>query len=160
GTVAGMAMALERFGTMPWSTVLEPAAVLAEEGFQLTEAQHVSWYSYDGPDKPGGLVRMSYSDDGRALYTDDGMPLEPGHRVRNPDLANTLRHLMNHGARDFYRGALAEAMLAELAAYGSQLSAADFADYEVSEHPPLTTTYRDTTLAFPGFPGGGVSILA
>ncbi|WP_163700719.1 gamma-glutamyltransferase family protein [Mycolicibacterium agri] len=160
GTVAGMARALEMFGTMPWSAVLEPAAALAEEGFALTEAQRVSWYSDDGPDKPGGLARMAYSETGRALYTDDGKPLPLGHRVSNRDLANTLRHLMGKGAADFYRGELAEAMVGDLAAHESLLRTEDFEEYSVSENPPLTTTYRDTTLAFPGFPAGGVSILA
>jgi gamma-glutamyltranspeptidase/glutathione hydrolase len=160
GTVAGMGRALEQFGTMPWSAALEPAATLAEDGFELTEAQQLSWYSDDGPDKPGGLVRLSYSDDGRAVYTDDGMPLLVGHRVRNPDLAGTLRHLMKHGPGDFYHGELCQTMIDDLTAHGSQLRAADFAAYEVSDHTPLTTSYRDTTLAFPGFPGGGVSILA
>lgn len=160
GTVAGMARALDQFGTMPWSAVLEPAATLAMEGFELTEAQRVAWYSDDGPDKPGGLARMSYSDEGRAVYTDDGMPLVVGHRVRNTSLADTLRHLMACGPDDFYRGELARHMAAHLSEYGSLLTTEDFEAYSVSNHPPLTTTYRDTTLAFPGFPGGGVSILA
>jgi gamma-glutamyltranspeptidase/glutathione hydrolase len=160
GTVAGMARALERFGSMPWSTVLEPAAVLAENGFHITEAQRVSWYSDEGPDKPGGLARMAYSNAGRALYTDDGRPLPIGRRIHNGDLAATLRHLMCTGARDFYRGDLAETMVTDLTTHESLLRAADFAEYEVSEQPPLTTVYRGATLAFPGFPGGGLSILA
>ena len=159
GTVAGMARALELFGSMPWRAVLEPAAVLAEDGFHVTEAQRVSWYSDEGPDKPGGLVRMAYSESGRGLYTDNGQPLPLGHAVRNRDLANTMRHLMRSGAQDFYRGDLAEAMVADLAKHESLLSPADFADYDVSEQPPLTAQYRGTTLAFPGFPGGGLSIL-
>ena len=103
GTVAGMARALELFGSMPWRAVLEPAAVLAEDGFHVTEAQRVSWCSDEGPDKPGGLARMAYSENGRDLYTDNGQPLPLGHRIRNPDLAHTMRHLMRSGAHDFYR---------------------------------------------------------
>jgi gamma-glutamyltranspeptidase/glutathione hydrolase len=160
GTVAGMARALETFGTMPWSAVLEPAAVLAEDGFDVTEAQRMSWYSNDGPDKPGGLERMAYSQPGRALYTDNGEPLPVGHRIRNGDLAATLRQLMRAGAHDFYRGELAEVMVADLAENESELRATDFAEFDVSEQPPLTTVYRDATLSFPGFPGGGLSIIA
>jgi gamma-glutamyltranspeptidase/glutathione hydrolase len=159
GTVAGMARALELFGSMPWRTVLEPAAVLAEDGFHVTEAQRVSWYSDEGPDKPGGLARMAYSESGRGLYTDNGQSLPLGHTIRNHDLGATMRHLMRSGAQDFYRGDLAEAMVADLAKHESLLSPADFADYDVSEQPPLTGQYRGTTLAFPGFPGGGLSIL-
>jgi gamma-glutamyltranspeptidase/glutathione hydrolase len=160
GTVAGMARAMELFGSMPWSDVLEPAAALAEDGYDLTEAQRISWYSHDGPDKPGGMERMAYSEYGRALYTDDGKPLPLGHHIRNPDLAATLRHLMRNGARDFYCGDLAETMLTDLEGHESLLRADDFTSYTVSEAAPLTTVYRGKTLAFPGFPGGGLSILA
>lgn len=159
GTVAGMATALRQFGSMPWSAVLEPAATLAEDGFALTPAHHASWYADDGPDKPGGLQRMGHSTPGRALYTDDGRPLPLGHKVRNPDLAATLRHLMHHGAEDFYRGELAEAMLADLQLHQSLLAATDFDRFEVTQSAPLTATYRDVTLMVPGYPGGGLSIL-
>ncbi|KWX66605.1 gamma-glutamyltransferase family protein [Mycobacterium sp. NAZ190054] len=159
GTVAGMATALRMFGSMPWSAVLEPAAALAEDGFALSPAQQSSWYSDDGPDKPGGLQRMSYSATGRDLYTDDGRPLPVGHRVRNPDLASTLRHLIRHGPEEFYRGALADAMVADLQKHESLLSAADFDKFAVAESAPLTARYRGATLMFPGYPGGGVSIL-
>ena len=160
GTAAGMARALELFGSMPWSALLEPAAALAEEGFDVTEAQRISWYSDEGPDKPGGMARMAYSDYGRALYTDAGLPLPLGHRVRNRDLGATLRHLMRRGAQDFYRGDLADAMAADLHDNQSALRAADFTDYSVTEQAPLSAEYRGATLAFPGFPGGGLSILA
>lgn len=160
GTVAGMAKALALFGSMPWSAVLEPAAVLAEDGFRLTEAQRVSWYADEGPDKPGGLARMAYSEAGRALYTDNGQPLPLGHTIRNRDLGATMRHLMRKGAQDFYRGELAEAMVTDLAANESLLSPADFAGYDATEQAPLSTVYRGATVAFPGFPGGGLSILA
>ncbi len=160
GTVAGMARALELYGSMSWRAVLEPAVALAEDGFEVTEAQRISWYSHDGPDKPGGLERMAHSDDGRSLYTNDGEPLPLGHRLRNRDLAATLRHLMRSGAQDFYRGELAEAMVADFQAHGSALSTADFTSFAVSEAAPLTSVYRGATLAFPGFPGGGLSILA
>jgi gamma-glutamyltranspeptidase / glutathione hydrolase len=160
GALAGMARAAECFGSMPWSALLEPAAVLAEEGFDVTEAQRISWYSDEGPDKPGGLTRMAYADDGRALYTDKGSPLPLGHRIRNRDLAATLRQLMGRGAQDFYRGDLADAMIAHLSAHGSLLRAEDLTQYTVTEKAPLYGEYRRTKLAFPGFPGGGISILA
>jgi gamma-glutamyltranspeptidase/glutathione hydrolase len=160
GTVAGMAKALELYGSMPWSAVLEPAAALAENGFDVNEAQRISWYSHEGPDKPGGLERMAYSDYGRTVYTDGGDPLPLGHRLRNPDLAATLRHLMRSGAADFYRGELAEAMVADLRVHESVLDTVDFKSFNVSEAAPLLGVYRGATLAFPGFPGGGLSILA
>ncbi|CAN5385983.1 gamma-glutamyltransferase [soil metagenome] len=160
GTVAGMATALRQFGSMPWHAVLEPAAVVAEDGFPLTPAQSASWYADDGPDKPGGLERMAYSDSGRALYTDDGAPLAIGTRVRNRDLAATLRQLMRRGPDDFYLGELAQTMVAHLGQNESLLGAADFKSFEVAQKAPLTSRYRGATLAFPGYPGGGLSILA
>src|SRR5258708_19878170 len=114
-----MARSSERCGWMPWRRVLEPAAVLAEDGFHVTEAQRVSWCSDEGPDKPGGLARMAYSENGRGLYTDNGQPLPLGHRIRNPDLAPTMRHLTPSGAHDFYRGDLAEATAPDLAKHQS-----------------------------------------
>lgn len=144
GSVAGLALALERYGTMDLQDAVAPAVRLARRGFP------VDWYV--------ALVVGSYADElarfpeaARTYLRDGRFPprpagLGPGDRLRQPELARTLELIGKEGPSVFYRGELAEAIEAEMKRGGGVLTRADLAAYRVREAPALAGTYRGVTL--------------
>ncbi|MBB5786903.1 gamma-glutamyltransferase family protein [Jiangella mangrovi] len=159
GTVAGLATALERFGSLPWAGVLEPALGVATDGYLVTHANREQWTSADGPDKPGAQTRLLYSEPGRAMFAPDGDLVAVGSRIRNGDLAETLRRLMKAGAADFYTGEVGRAIAADLRAGGSALTEADLTAFVPEVSAPLRGSYRGYGIAVPPLPSGGFSVL-
>src|SRR5207249_3185052 len=153
GSVAGLALALERYGTMELADVLTPAIALARDGFvpdwyqALTTARYI--------EELGAFPEAArvYLRNGRAIHRPPS--LEPGERVAYPDLARSLALIAREGPDAFYRGALAQAIHDEMAAGDGLLTKGDLAAYEVRVSPPLTGRYRGLDLALaPGATGG------
>ena len=101
GTVAGMALALERHGTIPWADALRPAIDFAENGFSVTAELRSSWTSEMSPDQLPMAQRIQVTPAARALYTNDGRLKELGERLLQADYGRTLRTLAGDGARAF-----------------------------------------------------------
>jgi gamma-glutamyltranspeptidase/glutathione hydrolase len=135
GTVLGLDTALTRHGTMPRARVMEAAIRLAREGFVLQPAD-VAVFARFAP------LLARDPEVARAFLHPDGTPLAAGERLVQPALAATLQAIAVHGPDAFYRGAIPEAVAAAARAGGGVLAAADFADYSVTESPPLRCTYR------------------
>lgn len=151
--VAGWAHALD-WSARHWggrerlADLLAPAIELAETGFPLTTSQ-VFWRDFragETKDWPGF----------DALF---GAPLPVGAPFRQPDLAETLRTIARDGAEAFHRGALAERIVAGLAAAGSPLGLDDLAATRVRETDPLSIAYRGLELLAPPPPTQGVTTL-
>jgi gamma-glutamyltranspeptidase/glutathione hydrolase len=151
GQVEGMRVALERFGSVSWRQALSPAIELAERGLPL------DWYTtlsiaVEAPE----LAEFPAA---RAVYLPGGLPPVPpeegaGHLPLG-NLARTLRRLAEAGARDFYEGEVATAMLRDLGKGGSRLSAADLCNYRATIVPALDIGYRGVSVAaVPGLSGG------
>ena len=125
GTVAGLTLALQKYGTMPLAQVLAPAIRLAEEGFVVS------------PTLAGDRRRQLRGDrEERAALAGRlpaGLPIEAGATLKNPDLAASLRKIGSGGADVFYRGAIADAIAAEMAAHGGFITKADLAAYRAIE---------------------------
>ena len=157
GSVAGLTHALARYGTMELADVLAPAVALARDGFvtdwylALKTASHI--------EELGAFAESArtYLRHGRSVYRPPTM--NPGDRVTYPDLAQSLALIARDGADAFYRGAIAEAIDAEMAAHGGLVTRADLAAYAVREVEPLRGRYRDLDLAFMPFATGGVTAL-
>ena len=142
GTVSGWQAALEisaRWdGRMALPRLLEDAIAYAEQGFPTSEAQH-----RDSLDKRGELESVpGWS----ALFEPGGAAPQPGTLFKQPALAASLRRLAEAGLDDFYRGALARAIAADLARAGSPLELDDFAGQEASVGPPLTARLRQASV--------------
>jgi gamma-glutamyltranspeptidase / glutathione hydrolase len=153
GSVAGLALALERYGTMSLADVLAPAIEIARDGLvpdwylALKHAQHLEELAAF-PETARVYLRH-----GRSIYRPPSM--QPGDVVRYPDLAESLALIAKEGPDAFYRGAIAEAIAEEMARGGGLITKDDLAAYEVRVAPPLTGRYRDLELAFsPGATGG------
>ena len=134
GSVAGYALALERFGTRSWQQVISPALALAERGHRVTW-----WTTLSVAAEAGVLARYPASS---ALWLPGGhppvMPAEDRVPVLPmPALQRTLARLSAEGPRTFYEGALARDIAGEVQAAGGVLSSDDLASYRARVVDPL-----------------------
>ena len=154
GVVAGMALAHERFGRVPWREAVSPAVALAKEGMLL------DWYS-------GLLIasnaRWLASDrDAAAMFLEEGRWPMLGtwtalteKRLDQRKLAATLEAIARDGAKALYGGDVGAAMAKDMRDKGSRLSLEDFSSYESRMVNPLELPYRGgRVLAAPGMTGG------
>jgi gamma-glutamyltranspeptidase/glutathione hydrolase len=159
GSVAGLTMALERWGTMELQDVLQPAITLAEEGFEP------DWYVALNTARlceelaAFPETARTYLRNGHYIYRPPSM--EGGDVLRQPDLGRSLRLLAKEGADAFYKGAIAQAIHEEMWVKGGLLTRDDLARYAPRVLPPLRGEYRGLELAFsPGATGGTTALEA
>jgi gamma-glutamyltranspeptidase/glutathione hydrolase len=134
GVAAGVWEAHGRWGRLPWNELVRPAAALAREGVELTPMQGYLHQILDG------LLR--HSPEGAAMYGVEGRAYRWGELFALPELASTLEQFADDGADLFYRGALAERVVAHVRAGGGALALDDLASYEVVERDPVRVEYR------------------
>ena len=135
GSVLGLDTALKEYGTLPRAKIMAPAIALARDGFVLTRA--------DADIFAFGALRYRFDPIAAKIFLrPDGSMLEPGDRLVQSDLADTLQAIADRGADAFYKGPIAEKIAAAMKANGGILTAADLANYTVSESPPLLCSYR------------------
>jgi len=152
GTVAGLDLALSRYGRLKRDAVMTPAVVLARDGFVLGE-----------PD--AAIIARSAAhlagdpEAARIFVRADGTPYNAGERLTQPDLAATLERIAKDGPDGFYRGAVAAALAAAMAAHGGLVSEADLDGYIATETPPLTCAYRGYRIVSAPPPSSGGTTL-
>jgi gamma-glutamyltranspeptidase/glutathione hydrolase len=134
GTALGLDAAHRRFGRVPWSELVEPAARLARDGFELTPAQGYLHAILDP------LLR--HSPEGDAMYAVEGRSAKAGERLAFPELAATLERLGEEGASALYTGECARAIVQHVQAGGGALQLADLAAYRVIRRRPIVVSYR------------------
>ena len=157
GSVAGLALALERYGTMTLADVLAPAIALAREGFEADWYLALNHAKFVQELSAYPATAKNYLRDGRWIHRPAGML--PGDRMSYPDLARSLALIAKEGPDAFYRGALAQAIVDDMAANGGLIRREDLAGYRVIVEPALRGTYRDVELAFSPGATGGVTAL-
>ncbi|HTX53445.1 MAG TPA: gamma-glutamyltransferase [Candidatus Baltobacteraceae bacterium] len=153
GSVAGLCLALERYGTMELQDVMAPAIGLAHDGFipdwyhALTMAVHAEELAAF-PASAHNYLRNGH-------YIHRPPTLAEGDRVQSADLARSLALIAKEGPSAFYKGALGQAIVAEVKAGGGYVTLDDLAEYQVRVQAPLTGRYRSLELCFsPGATGG------
>jgi gamma-glutamyltranspeptidase/glutathione hydrolase len=152
GTPAGVCEAVRRWGTVPLEELAAPAAQLAREGVVLNAGQaYVAQILVD---------LLTSTPECAALWAPGGHLLREGGVLRNPELAEALLRLARDGAEPFYRGDIARAVCAWLAARGGSLRHEDLADYQAIEREPLTIAYRDREILTNPPPSAGGTLLA
>jgi gamma-glutamyltranspeptidase/glutathione hydrolase len=136
GAVAFYETIWKRWGTMPWAELWAPAIALAEDGVAIT-----AWVSRWFAERADVLRRFPESS---RLFLPGGRPPAPGERWAAPDLARSLRAVARDGAETFYRGELAERLLAFLRREGALFERDDFARQldETFVYPAIVTDYR------------------
>ena len=148
GTVRGMALAHQRFGRLPWRDLVRPAVRLAEDGFVLDadlawSLNNIVGNASDFPE----LVRVYGKDGGKGSW-------QAGDRLVQKDLARSLRLIAEQGADAFYRGPLAELIVAEMKA-GGLITRDDLAAYQAHVRQPIHGTYRGYDVYAPPPPSSG-----
>ncbi|HZV50135.1 MAG TPA: gamma-glutamyltransferase family protein [Candidatus Dormibacteraeota bacterium] len=159
GTVAGLAEALRRHGTIGWAEALGPGLEAARRGLRVTGTVYEYWVGDHGPDMVDGRRRIQWTPEARRIYTRDGELYRPGEVIPNPDLARTYERLAEAGPEDFYRGEIAAAIAADFRAANGSITAADLAGYRPRLTAPVAGTYRGRRLLAAGPPAGGVTLL-
>ena len=152
GTVSGWgaahALAREWGGRLPLARLLEDAIWYAREGIPVTHSQRAATAAKR--EELQGIAGFAET------FLVDGQAPAALSRFRQPRLAATLARIAEHGCDDFYRGALAKQLAAELAAVGSPLTLADLAAHQAKRVDPLTLSIPGATLANMTPPSQGV----
>ena len=153
GTVAGLTMALEKYGTISLERALKPAIELAEQGFPVSEDLHDSLIQ--------AQERMQASPASMAIfYKPGGIPYEVGEILVQKDLANSLRLIAREGSQAFYQGEIAEAIAADMTAQGGLITKADLVAYQPVIREPIRGTYRGYEVySMPPPSSGGIHLV-
>jgi gamma-glutamyltranspeptidase/glutathione hydrolase len=150
GSVAGMLEAQRKYGALPIAKVMAPAIRLASEGF-VVDSGLVSSLSQD-------RYRIS-SFAGKTMFFPNGAPPAIGSRLVQPQLAATLKAIATSGSQAFYRGAIADSIVAEMQRSGGLITKQDLARYQPVWRQPIRSTYRGYTLiSMPPSSSGGTTI--
>jgi gamma-glutamyltranspeptidase / glutathione hydrolase len=140
GAVWGWDALIKRFGKLTFRQVLEPAAQYAEQGFPVSERIASDWRLPNALPLKGCCTEPD-PDSIKTWYL-DGRPPKPGDLYKNPDLARTLRLLERDGAKAFYHGEIAQAIVAKSRALGGTMTLDDLAAYRGEWVEPAVSTYR------------------
>ncbi|EDX74349.1 gamma-glutamyltransferase [Coleofasciculus chthonoplastes PCC 7420] len=153
GTVAGLTMTLEKYGTISLARALQPAIELAENGFPVSEYVHRSLIAVK--------ERMqAYPASRTIFYKPGGEPYQIGETLVQRDLAQSLRLIASQGAKAFYHGAIADAIVTEMEANDGLISKADLAEYQPVIREPIRGTYRGYEIySMPPPSSGGIHLV-
>ncbi|WP_136636021.1 gamma-glutamyltransferase [Pseudooceanicola onchidii] len=154
GHVAGMEAAHQRFATMPWADLLEPAIAMAKEG------PLADWYSALLTTSSARLIAQD--PDLAKIFLDEGTWPKIGgwtasgqQHLDFSGMAATLERLASHGARDFYEGDIARALVSDVQGKGGSLSLQDLADYRAGVFEPVSIARGGATVyTTPGLTAG------
>ncbi len=156
GTVAGLALALERWGTISLAEALAPAIRWAEEGFP------VFWHTTLMIANDLATLKRIPATAAIFLDGDGNPPVTQEQRrpylLRQEDLARTLRAIASDGPRVMYEGAIGQAIADDLAANGAPFTREDFARYQARIEPALSTTYGEAEVHTIGGGTGGTTL--
>lgn len=152
GTVAGFALAHERYGSIEWRQLVEPAVRLARDGFHVMPGLARSLENV--------LPALARYPASLAQFSKNGEPYRPGEILRQPDLARTLERIRDLGRDGFYKGETARLIVAEMQRGGGIITEEDLARYEAVERPPVRGTYRGyEIISMPPPSSGGVALI-
>ncbi|HOG27686.1 MAG TPA: gamma-glutamyltransferase [Vicinamibacterales bacterium] len=152
GTVAGLHLAWQERGTMPWRRLVEPAITLARDGFPLSESLAASLARV--------LPSMRRHPASMAQFSKSGSPYAPGDTLVQADLARTLERIAADGPAGFYEGETARLIEQDMAAHGGLISRADLKAYRPERRVPLRGTYRGyDIIAMPPVSSGGTALI-
>lgn len=152
GTVAGLALAEQRYGVLGLARVMEPAIRLAEQGFPVSYWLSRSLASHK--------ELLSKFDASRRIYLRDGNLYQPGEIFRQPELARTLQQIAQHGPNAFYMGQVADEIVSTMAKYHGIITKSDLQDYHAKVREPLVGHFRGYEILAPPPPSsGGVALI-
>lgn len=150
GSVDGMTKAHEKFGTMEWPDLIQPAVDLAEKGFKLTESEATYFTrASENLKKYSTVDPVQFS----------GKKWKVGENFVQNQLANTLKHIRDKGRDGFYKGIVADFIVAEMQRGKGVIILEDLEQYESVWRNPLVGQYKNYNIITMGPPSSGGIIL-
>ena len=151
GSVDGLIQAHEKYGSLDFKTIIQPAIDLARKGFKITETEADRFNSF----------KEAFSE-----YNTDDSPFirkgewMAGHLLVQTNLANTLERIRDQGRAGFYEGQTADYIVAEMESGNGIISKQDLADYQAQWRKPIARLYKDyKIISMPPSSSGGVALL-
>ncbi|AHL33445.1 gamma-glutamyltranspeptidase [Pseudomonas brassicacearum] len=135
GTVSGMELALQKYGSKPRAELIAPAIRFAEDGFTLEQGD------VDLLETATDVFKKDTRDSG-AIFLHNGEPMQVGQKLVQKDLAKTLREISTKGADGFYKGWVADALVTSSQANKGIITQADLDKYKTRELAPVECDYR------------------
>lgn len=153
GTVMGMSLALEKYGTMTMAQVTAPAIKMAQEGISVSPDLAVSL--------AGLKRRMSQWPSTAAIfYKADGSDYQVNDMLKQPELAHSLQLIAEKGTKGFYEGETAEKLVKAVQEAGGIMTLEDLKHYKAVEREPVRGQYRGyEVVSMPPPSSGGVHII-
>src|SRR5436190_918098 len=154
GTVAGLALALEKYGSGKFTLaqIIQPSIDLARDGFIVAD---------DMADTLGDMYRRMerWPNSAKSFSRADGSPLRDGDRLIQPDLAATLTAIAERGPRGFYEGPVAEKMAGAVSSAGGIMTSDDLKSYQALIRAPVRGNYRGYDIVSMPLPSSGGTVL-
>lgn len=166
GTVAGLNLAANKFGTKKLENLIRPAIELAEHGFNLNITQvngrnfAQEKISTDPEARKIFFKKKSKPVDKKTETIDKLEPYSLNEKFTQEDLANTLKLISKFDNDGFYKGETADKILSEFNKKGVKLEKSDLENYQAEIVEPVSTTYKDYTIYAPPPPSSGGVTLA
>ena len=153
GTLAGFDMAFRKYGSgkLKWSDLVEPARLLAQNGFVLSysDVRSIAGYRND----------LSKYPESKRIFLNGGKGFKEGDRLVQPELAQTLGRVQRVGAKEFYTGKTAQLIAADMKAHNGLMTLDDLKNYQAKERTPVRGTYRGYEIISMSPPSSGGAIL-
>ena len=135
GSVAGLFLAHQKFGSLKWQELIQPAIELAKNGFLVTETlEHAL---------ENNIEKLSKNEATKKIFFKHGMTLRAGDRLIQSDLAKTLQQIAEFGKDGFYKGTVAELIESDMKKNGGLISKNDLGLYEAKMREPIRFKYKE-----------------
>ena len=150
GTIAGIFEVYQKFGSLPFAELIQPAIDLARKGVLITELQ-ANFYM----NKNVELIKQANN-----YVTPFENGWKAGERFKYEELAQTLERIRDNGSYEFYNGETAKRIVSYVQELGGILSLDDLRNYRAQWRKPITFTYKDYTISSMPLPSSGGICLA
>jgi len=152
GTVAGLYLAHQKYGKLPWKKLVQPSIDLAKNGFPL------SWSLYSAGDRLGQNSPIPFLRD--YFRKDNGEITQFGELWKQPALANTLKKIRDQGHDGFYKGKVAKEIARFMEVNGGIITEEDLERYQAVERKPIKGTFHGYDIySMPPPSSGGVALV-
>ncbi|PPQ67291.1 hypothetical protein CVT25_005875 [Psilocybe cyanescens] len=150
GEVRGLEEAHQRWGTMPWQSLIKPSISLAE-GWEVDKelGRRLPWFS----------DLMLNNPDWSSIFAPQGRLLKEGEIIRRTNLSRTLKKISEEGANAFYTGSIADSIVRKARLEGGIISHSDLEHYTIKVDHALEGTYRDKKVYTSHAPTSGPVLL-
>ncbi len=154
GTLAGFDYAFKKYGSgkVKWTDLVEPARLLAQNGYVLTNRLANLFKAYQ--------TTLEQYEDSKKIFLNNGKMFEEGDVLKQTDLAQTLQRIEKNGAKEFYEGETARLIAADMKAHNGLITLDDLKNYQPKERVPLRGTYRGyPVISMPPPSSGGIVLI-